>query len=149
MSSGVKLPPVIVSACLLGIRTRYDSADASSEEAMRSLADRVIIPVCPEQLGGLPTPRPRAWIQYGDGSAVLAATSRVIDADGDDVTNQFVAGAQAALQIARLTGAKEAFLKEKSPSCGVTCIKDGNAIITGSGVTAALLKEAGIKVEGF
>lgn len=148
MSSGAGRP-VIVSACLLGIKTRYDGAEARSEEVIRRLADRVAIPVCPEQLGGLPTPRPRASIQPGDGSEALAGRSYVINSVGEDVTSLFVAGAQAVLQIARLTGATEAFLKEKSPSCGVTCIKNGDKDITGSGVTAALLKEAGMTVEGF
>lgn len=150
MSSGDSRQPVIVSACLLGIKARYDGTDARSEEAIRRLAGRLIIPVCPEQLGGLPTPRTRASIQPGEGSDVLAGRSYVINSDGEDVTSRFIAGAQAVLQIARLTGATEAFLKEKSPSCGMNCIKNGDKEdIAGSGVTAALLKEAGITIEGF
>ncbi|OGQ51101.1 MAG: hypothetical protein A3J24_11505 [Deltaproteobacteria bacterium RIFCSPLOWO2_02_FULL_53_8] len=149
MNKGADKPHVIVSACLLGIKTRYDGTDARSEDTIARLTDRIIIPVCPEQLGGLPTPRPRASIQDSDGSKVLSGKSRVINANGSDVTNQFISGAEAALHIARLTGATQAFLKEKSPSCGVKHIKQNDSIIDGSGVTAALLKEAGIKVEGF
>jgi len=141
--------PVIVSACLLGIRTRYDGDHARSEEALAAIKGRAFIPVCPEQLGGLPTPRERAWIEKGDGHEVLAHRSCVINKDGAEVTSLFVAGAQAVLQIARLTGATEVFLKEMSPSCGVTYIKRGTDVISGSGVTAALLKEAGIAVKGF
>lgn len=149
MSSGGARPPVIVSACLLGIQTRHDGGHARCEEALRRLAGRVAIPVCPEQLGGLPTPRPRASIQSGSGADVLAGRSHVTDSNGEDVTSRFIAGAQAVLQIARLTGATEAFLKEKSPSCGVTSIKRDDEVINGSGVTATMLKEAGIKVVGF
>lgn len=142
-------PPVIVSACLLGIKTRYDGTDAHTDEVIARLADMITIPVCPEQLGGLPTPRPCAWIEKGVGSDVLSGRSCVINTEGADVTGQFVAGAQAVLQIARLAGATTALLKEKSPSCGVTRIKSGKVTTTGSGVLAALLKDAGIMVEGF
>ncbi|MBI5885819.1 MAG: DUF523 domain-containing protein [Deltaproteobacteria bacterium] len=141
--------PVIISACLLGLRTRYDGTGARSEEAIAAVKGRAFIPVCPEQLGGMPTPRPCAWIEKGDGADVLSATSTIIDTNGVDVTGRFVAGAEAVLQIARLTGATEAFLKEKSPSCGVSSIKRGMDVISGSGVTATMLKETGIAVRGF
>lgn len=141
--------PVIVSACLLGLKTRYDGTDARSEAIIRYLNGRTIIPVCPEQLGGLCTPRPRAWIEKGNGPDVLASISRVIDVNGTDVTKQFKAGAEAVLQIAQLTGADETCLKDKSPSCGVNNIYNAEVLVKGMGVTTAALEAAGITVKGF
>jgi len=141
--------PVIVSACLLGLRTRYDGNDAFSMEAAALLEGRVAVPVCPEQLGGLPTPRAKAAITSGNGMAVLDGTADVLDETGEDVTVKFVKGAMDTLQIARLCGAEEAFLKEKSPSCGVSLICRAGACVNGMGVTAALLMKEGITVKGF
>lgn len=141
--------PIIVSACLLGLRTRYDGKDAYSIEAVTSLEGRMVIPVCPEQLGGLPTPRPASQIIDGDGAAVLAGTAKVIDEFGADVTLQFMKGAMDVLQIAKLTDAEEAFLKERSPSCGVGTICRDSLCINGTGVTASLLKREGLTVRGF
>ncbi|MBI5562670.1 MAG: DUF523 domain-containing protein [Deltaproteobacteria bacterium] len=140
---------VIVSACLLGIPTRYDGTDAFDPEALRELAGAAVIPVCPEQLGGLPTPRPKAWITRGTGQDVLRGASRVIDEYDNDATARFLSGAEAVLKIAGLCGAKAAFLKEKSPSCGVTRIHSEDALVTGNGVTAALLEKNGVSVRGF
>lgn len=142
-------PPVIVSACLVGLKTRYDGTDARSEAALDALKGRAFIPVCPEQLGGLPTPRPCAWIERDGGFEVIALKSIVRNATGTDVTGQFIAGAEAVLEITRMGNATEAFLKEKSPSCGVKFIKKGAETVEGSGVTAALLKKAGITIKGF
>lgn len=141
--------PVIVSACLLGLRTRYDGSDAFSMETISLLEGRTIIPVCPEQLGGLPTPRPASEIAMGDGSEVLDGRTKVLDELGADVTLQFVKGAMDVLQIARLTGAGEAYLKEKSPSCGVGIICRDSRCVNGIGVTAALLKKEGLVLRGF
>lgn len=141
--------PVIVSACLLGLRTRYDGKDAFSMEAVTLLEGRVAVPVCPEQLGGLPTPRTRAAITSGDGMDVLAGTADVIDEAGADVTVKFMKGAMDTLQIARICGAQEAYLKEKSPSCAASLICRGGACVDGMGVTAALLMKEGIAVKGF
>lgn len=141
--------PILVSACLLGLKTRYNGLDAFSKEAQKELAGRIAIPVCPEQLGGLPTPRPRASIEKGTGADVLEGRSKVIDEHGIDVTGKFVKGAEEVLKTAELTGAKEAFLKEKSPSCGLNLIcRDGDCV-PGIGVTAALLSKAGLKVKSF
>ncbi len=141
--------PIIISACLLGLNTRYDAGSARSPEAVRRLEGRAFIPVCPEQLGGLPTPRPRAELICGSGADVLKGNCRVMDERGLDVTENFVRGAQEVLRIARLSGSAEAFLKEKSPSCGVTTVVKGGDIVAGEGVTAALLKTEGVAVKGF
>ncbi len=147
-------PTVIVSACLVGLKTRYDGRDALSDEVMASLAGATVIPVCPEQLGGLPTPRTPAWIDGGatldnPGGAVLDGHICVIDEAGADLTEKFVHGAYMVLDIARMTGATEAVLKDRSPSCGVTCTHTSeNLTSDGPGVTAAVLQRAGIKVRG-
>lgn len=145
----MKDKPILVSACLLGLKTRFDAGDAYSKDALASLEGRVIIPVCPEQLGGLPTPRPRAEIREGGGADVIEGRARVIDENGRDVTAAFMRGASEVLKVARLTGAAEAYLKEKSPSCGVESIKAGSNTIAGSGVTAALLERSGLTIKGF
>jgi len=141
--------PVVVSACLLGLKTRYDGGGALSPEAIKALKDMLPIPACPEQLGGLSTPRPRAAVITGDGFDVLDGRSRVADESGNDVTEMFLRGAEGLLKIVRLSGAKKAFLKEKSPSCGVSLICRDSECISGSGVAAALLKREGLQVIGF
>lgn len=141
--------PVIVSACLLGLKTRYDGRDAFSLEAVSLLEGRPIVPVCPEQLGGLPTPRPPSEITGGDGDSVIDGASSVTDMAGSDLTLKFMKGAMDVLQIARLTGAAEAYLKDKSPSCGTSLICRDSKCISGMGVTAALLKREGMLVRGF
>lgn len=140
--------PIIVSACLLALSTRYDGGDAVNAELIKSLKDKNIIPICPEQLGGLPTPRPRCEITNGGGKDVLEGRAKVIDEHGKDVTANFIKGAEEVLKTARLTGALEAVLKENSPSCGVNSISRGKARAKGVGVTTALLKKAGVKVTG-
>ncbi len=108
------------------------------------------IPVCPEQLGGLPTPRNPAEIVGGDGDDVLDGKARVIDLEGNDVTRQFLAGAEQALQLAQKVGATVAILKENSPSCGSSHVYDGSFSGNkkpGVGVTAALFRRNGIRVE--
>jgi len=141
--------PVIVSACLVGLPTRYDGSDALSKEAEAVLKGRAFVPVCPEQLGGLPTPRPRAAIDSGSGADVLCKNARVVDETGADVTERFVKGAEAVLRIARMCGAEEALLKNKSPSCGAGRIYNAEGMVDGDGVTTALLKGSGIRTRGF
>ena len=132
---------LLVSACLLGVSCRYDGKSKGREE-VSALAERYdLIPVCPEQLGGLPTPREPSEI-LGD---------RVVSRTGEDVTGPFRKGAEETLRIARLTGCRKALLKSKSPSCGSGLIYDGTfsrTLAEGDGVTARLLKENGLEVFG-
>ena len=111
---------VLVSACLLGIRSRYDGASKLSPRVLELLPRHFLLPVCPEQLGGLPTPRPPADLYGGDGWEVLAGKARVITREGEDVTRAFVRGAEEVARIVQIFGIKKALLKARSPSCGLT-----------------------------
>ena len=107
---------------------------------MACLSEYHWIPVCPEQLGGLATPRTAADMVGGDGHDVLAGKAKVLNREGIDVTNQFIRGAKQCLAIAQAQGIETAFLKAKSPSCGLQ---------PKIGVTAALLTQHGIRVIEF
>ena len=141
--------PVLVSACLLGEPTRFDGRSAPNEEVLRLAREREVIPVCPETLGGLSVPRSPAEIESGDGGSVLDGKARVIRCDGVDVTEAYMRGAQRVLEFARQHGAREAWLKERSPACGVKTIKRGENAVPGQGVCAALLARSGVRVIGF
>lgn len=142
--------PVLVSACLLGRTCRYDGRHNQDAVLARELEERgeVARPFCPEERGGLPTPRPPAWIERQSAGAVLDGRDRVVTDAGRDVTEEFVAGARAALEACRAEGIRKAYLKERSPSCGVCNTHVGDALAQGRGVTAELLTRAGIEVEG-
>ncbi len=140
----------LFSACLLGISCRYDGENSARAEIIELFLKEGGIPVCPEQLGGLPTPRLPAQFSNGDGEAVWQRKSSInIIETGEDITNKFIKGAQEVLKIAKLAGIKKAYLKDKSPSCGVTRVYVNGIIQKGKGVTTALLEKEGIKVEGI
>ncbi|MFT5285594.1 MAG: hypothetical protein ACI8TQ_001759 [Planctomycetota bacterium] len=150
MSSEEKSEPVLVSACLVGVECRYDGAANLSESLLERLSRENFIPVpfCPEERGGLSTPRPAAWIEKENAAAVLAGESRVITNTGADVTDAFLSGAREALSTCERLNIKRAYLKERSPSCGVCQTHVDNQLVDGPGVTAELLQSAGIVVEG-
>ena len=130
-------PLYLVSACLVGLCTRYDGRAKANETCLRQLQDAVWIPVCPEQLGGLSTPREAADIIDGNGEDVLSGRARVITTSGTDVSRAFIHGASQVLAIARSQPIDTVFLKARSPSCGST------------GVTAALLRQHGFRLQEF
>ncbi len=134
-----------VSACLLGLACRYDGAVLPACKTLPD-ADLDYIPLCPEQLGGLPTPRAEAQISGGDGADVLDGNARVITRQGDDVTAQFIRGAEEVLRLCRKLGINEVLLKSRSPSCGVGEIYHGAVLVDGDGVTVALLRRNGLQV---
>ncbi len=142
---------ILISACLAGDRVRYDGKSAHLKDSLLKEWSQkgLLVKVCPEVSGGLKIPRPEAQIVNGNGLDVLKGTAKVIDIQGSDVTLSFIRGAEYTLSIAAQFGIEMAILKEKSPSCGVHRIYDGcfvSNIIPGFGVTAALLKQSGIKV---
>ena len=131
---------------MLGVRCRFDGRDKLMPELGAALEGRRVIAVCPEELGGLGTPRPACNLEGGDGERVLRGAARVIDAAGTDRTTEFVRGAREALARVLEAGANEAVLKDKSPSCGVARVYQGGRVRPGRGVFAALLEKNGIAV---
>jgi len=131
---------ILVSACLVGVNCKY-SGESNDEKSVHTyLEGKSYIPVCPEQLGGLSTPRPTCEI-VGD---------KVLNEHGEDCTAAFEKGAEEVLKIAKLCGCSSAILKEGSPSCGCNLIYDGTFSgkrISGMGLTARLLSESGISVQ--
>ena len=130
---------VLVSACLLGKNCRYDGGNCLNEKVIAYLQDKEVIAVCPEQLGGFATPRLPAELRG----------KHVFDIKGKDVTTGFIKGAKAALNIAKTHNCQLAILKDESPSCGKNRIFDGtfkNKLISGSGITANLLRENGLEL---
>lgn len=142
---------ILVSACLVGNRVRYNALDVpcGSETLAGWIRDGLVVPLCPEVAGGLPVPRPPAEIANGDGKDVIGGTAGVFDNLGNDVTENFLEGARKALETARQHGIKVAVLKEKSPSCGSSFVYDGTfsgLANPGRGVTTAMLEASGIRV---
>ena len=143
---------ILISSCLIGEPVRYNGVDkrCDAEILLRWRGEGRLVPVCPEVSGGLPVPRPPAEIANAMGGLkVLQETARVVNAAGQDVTLQFVLGAEAALELARAKGIRIAVLKEGSPSCGTGYTYDGTFSgkkVAQPGVTAALLQQAGIHV---
>ena len=134
---------ILVSACLLGVACRYDGASKGfPDSVLRALMARhVLVPACPEQLGGLPTPR----------APSERLGSRIVMRTGADVTDAYTRGAQQTLALAQRFGCTAALLKQRSPSCGKGEIYDGTFTgtrVPGDGVTAALLSAHGIRVYG-
>ena len=130
---------ILISACLLGYKTRYDGLSKPSKKIKEIFENDILIPICPEQMGGLSTPRPKAEIK-GD---------KVINIDGKDVTSNYIKGAKMALEIAKLNDVDFCILKSKSPSCGKGLVYDGsfsNNLISGDGICTKLLKENGFKI---
>ena len=140
---------MLVSACLLGQRCRHDGRDKLDPAVVARASEGIrLVPVCPEELGGLGTPRPAAELRGGDGGVVLDGGARVVDVNGRDVTAAFVEGARRAVAAARAAGATEAWLTERSPSCGARGTHVDGAVVPGSGVAAAALARAGLVVRG-
>lgn len=135
---------ILISACLLGVACRYDGCRKPLPSSVIEKLQETyhLIPICPEVMGGLPTPRVPAEVQ---------SDRKVMRADGVDVTENYRRGAQEALRLAELFGCRLAILKEKSPSCGAGRIYDGSfskTLTDGNGVTAELFKKHGIRVMG-
>lgn len=139
-----------ISACMAGVPCRFDGKAKPVHTALELVERGEAILVCPEEMGGLSTPRPPAEIVGGDGEDVLAGRAKVLTADGVDVTEQYVAGAKKAADVIEERKVNAALLKAKSPACGCSKIYDGNhsgTLVDGTGVFAAELKRRGIHLE--
>ncbi|MBM7062447.1 DUF523 domain-containing protein [Pseudomonas sp. UL073] len=141
---------ILVSRCLLGHPVRYDGgAHGPFDPLSLWQAQGRVVALCPEVAGGLSTPRPPAEIPGGQGAAVLDGQQPVLTVDGADVSAAFLAGAEQALALVRAHGIRIAVLKARSPSCGNRENYDGSFSgrkVAGEGVTAALLRRAGVRV---
>lgn len=136
----------LVSACLLGFACRYDGTSRPDGALLAEARGGALLPVCPEQMGGLATPREPSVLVGGDGRDVLAGRARVESEGGRDVTGAFLRGAREALRLAELSGATRARLKSKSPSCALASCPVRGRAAPGMGVTAALLAEHGLEI---
>lgn len=141
---------ILVSACLLGINCKYNGSSSLNKDVLKFIKDKgSFVACCPELLGGLSIPRGPYEITGGTGKEVAAGDAKVISKTDEDVTEAFFEGAKKTVKIARQNGVKLAILKARSPSCGVNQIYDGAfscKLISGDGVTAALLKKEGIEL---
>lgn len=139
----------LCSACLLGINCTWSNGNKLNPKVIELSKTEVLIPVCPEQLGGLTTPRTPQEILNGSGQDVISGKGKVLNKDNKDVTQYFLKGAEETLQIAKMLGVKEFIGKQKSPSCGCGLTYDGTfsgTLIKADGVTTAYLKINGLKV---
>lgn len=140
---------ILVSACLLNLPIRYKGDGNLCSLLLPYAASGQLLPFCPEAVGGLPTPRPPAEISGGTGLDVWRGCARVVNDQGEDVTDAFKQGARLCAEICRRYNITAAILKQRSPSCGSSAIYDGSfqgRRIPGMGVTAALLMQQGVKI---
>ncbi len=138
----------IISACLCGVNCKYSGKNNLNEKCMKMFQEGKAILVCPEQLGGLPTPRNPVELD-SCAKEVIENEGKAIDKLGNDVTKQFLDGAYETLRIAKEAGINKAILKEGSPSCGCNFVYDGSFSgnkIKGKGITAYILEQEGISV---
>lgn len=140
---------ILVSACLMGLKCRYDGKDAFDPGIKEIGKKFVLVPVCPEVMGGLTIPRNEATIVSGDGGNVWESGNYVMSKGGVDVTTLFKKGAEVTLQFAKYTNIRNIILKENSPSCGVFFTNSDFERVEGMGVTSSLLKKNGIIIDNI
>lgn len=140
---------ILISACLIGLNCKYNGKNNYHKVFQELTCKNKVLPFCPEQAGGLATPRPPAEILYKDGFAVIKGKSKVVTIDGKNVTDKFILGAKETYKVVNLLNIKTAILKSNSPSCGSRYIYDGsfsNKLRRGFGVTAAYLSSKGVQL---
>lgn len=147
----MEMGKILISGCLVGLKVRYHGGDAlcSNQVIDKWAKEDRIISICPEVSAGLPIPRPASEIIQGTAKEVLQGKAKVLTNTGIDRTDAFIKGAFKALSLAKKFNIKIAIFKQNSPSCGNTTVYDGSfsgSIIPGSGVTAQLLHDHGIRV---
>lgn len=145
-AESTKPPVILISACLAGFRTRYDGSSRPHPLLAKIAQAHILVPVCPEILGGLGIPRTRCRFSGGDGGAVLEGKARVVDRNGIDRTSEFLRGAEECLRVARLVSPELIIFKEGSPSCGLRRVDIEGEKVTGCGVVTALFKPTEIPI---
>lgn len=138
--------PVVVSACLLGLACRYDGQAKASPAALAALSGRTVLPACPETAAGLGVPRPPFRFARGGTARVVGERAGLLTAAGDDVAPRLVPVCERLAARLVASGAREAILKARSPSCGVHRVYVGDALVAGRGVFAELLSERGVRL---
>lgn len=141
---------ILVSSCLCGEKCKYNGGNNYNIQVEAYYKDKEVIKVCPEVLGGLPIPRHPAEIVGGTAQDVLNGKAKILNNQGEDVTEAFLKGAQTVLKIAKDYGIRQAILKAKSPSCGRGKVYNGNfegVLVEGNGITSQLLLEEGIEIK--
>ena len=138
----------LVSACLLGVECRYDATSRPlPRDVLEGLKARYsLVPLCPEQMGGLPTPRDPVQFYGGDGEAFWRGEARLLTEGGEDRSGAFRRGAEEVLKLVEMLDIKLAILKDKSPSCGVSRVYREGELVRGVGVVTAVLLERGVRV---
>lgn len=139
----------LISACLCGVNCKYNGKNNLNEKCLKLLREGKAVLVCPEQMGGLTTPRIPSELIGSSKDIIEYSKGKILDKEGNDVSVQFIKGAEEALKIAKELGVKKAILKEGSPSCGSSFIYDGSFSgkkIKGEGITTYLLRKEGIEV---
>ncbi|MCK5706027.1 MAG: DUF523 domain-containing protein [Candidatus Aureabacteria bacterium] len=143
---------VLISACILGVNCRYDGLNCKNPEIDNLIKQYDCVPFCPEVSGGMSTPRKKSCIRNietmmpATGQDVLEKKARVYSEDGEDVTDFFIKGANECLKMIKELNISKAFLKSRSPSCGVTSVSCFGTVIKGSGVCAAVLNKHNIEL---
>ena len=135
----MKKEKILISACLIGLNCKYNGGNNENSKLVELMKEKDLVPICPEQLGGLKTPRVSAERKQ----------EKVITKEGVDVTKEYQKGAEEVLKLAKKLNIKKAILKSRSPSCGIDEIYDGtfsHTLIKRDGVAAELLKKNGIEV---
>lgn len=137
---------LLVSACLLGIRCRHNGWHQENKKIIGLRERHILLPVCPEQLGGLPTPRPTTEFKMGDGIDTIEGSENLVNKQGKNLSREFLRGADETFRICKMFNIKKAVLKDNSPSCGSSFVYRNGILVSGEGVTSALLRKQGVSV---
>lgn len=137
---------LLISGCLFGLNCRYKGDNKKLKQLKKLQKKYLLIPVCPEQLGGLSTPRPPSYFIEGDGKDTIAGENNLINEQGENVSKHFRKGAYEVLKVCKQLNITKALFKERSPACGVNKIFLGEKLTAGRGVTSFLLLANGLTV---
>ncbi|NUN14772.1 MAG: DUF523 domain-containing protein [Myxococcales bacterium] len=136
---------VVVSACLVGIRCRYDGQHREASHVHAAVAQKVVVPICPELLANMGVPRLSLAYETHNVERLFAEKKGLVDSEGRDRTEELLNGVQQAVDLALKSGARQAILKERSPSCGVRQVYVGNQLVSGRGMFTICLEKEGIR----
>lgn len=137
---------VLISACLAGLRTRYDGSSRPHPRLTALAKQAILVPVCPEILGGMGIPRPACRFQDGDGEMVVRGLARVVDENGSDRTSSFIRAGKEIRHVVKLIQPDLVIFKEGSPSCGLRRVEIEGRKTQGCGVATAFLKDLAMPV---